>query len=305
MLSIQEQIVNLKSITMDGVHLKILGEKNISADALRLDKIHPVVSGNKWFKLKYYLQEAQRKNIKTILTFGGSYSNHILAVAYAAKAFGLKSIGLVRGMESSMVSHTLQHAKRYGMQLECISRADYKKKDEPAFQKIVAGKFPGSFIIPEGGSGASGVKGSAEILSLVNSDAYTHILCAVGTGTMFSGLANVTKPNQKLIGICVLKGMQEACNGLIDKKEKKQAHEINHAYHLGGYAKKNGDLLTFMNNFYAQTGIPTDFVYTGKLFYAAVDLTRKNYFPPESKLLIIHSGGLQGNGSLKPGILDF
>ncbi len=226
-------------------------------------------------------------------------------MAYAAKAFGLKSIGLVRGNETPLTSHTLQHAKRYGMQLEFVSRADYKKRDESGFQKMLAGKFPGSFIIPEGGSGASGIKGSAEILALVNSDAYSHILCAVGTGTMFSGLANVTKLNQKLIGICVLKGMQEAYNGLIDKKKKKENYEINHGYHLGGYAKTNGDLLAFMNSFYGQTGIPTDFVYTGKLFYAALDLLGKNYFPQKSKLLIIHSGGLQGNGSLEPGTLDF
>jgi 1-aminocyclopropane-1-carboxylate deaminase len=282
-----------------------LTEKNIRADVLRLDKIHPVISGNKWFKLKYYLQEAQEKNHKTILTFGGAYSNHIIATACAAKEFGLKSIGIIRGEKPIELSHTLQQAKNYGMQLEFISRDEYKTKNENSFQNVLVEKFPGCFIIPEGGAGENGIKGSAEILNYINPNDYTHILCAVGTGIMFAGLINPSSEKQKTIGICVLKGMHNEYKELINDIKKRDNCAINHDYHFGGYAKKNDALIKFMNDFYLQTKIPTDFVYTSKLFYAMLDLVKKKYFDPGSKLLIIHSGGLQGNASLVSGTLIF
>lgn len=305
MLSDEEQSINLTEATTDKIHLKELAEKNISTDVLRLDKIHPVISGNKWFKLKYYLQEAIGTNHKTILTFGGAYSNHIIAAAYAANASGLKSIGIIRGERSPIISHSLLQAEKYGMQLAFISREDYKKRNEAGFQKMLAEKFDAAFIIPEGGSGANGIRGSAEILNGININAYTHIICAVGTGTMFSGLANSSLSYQKIIGISVLKGMTDGYKTLPDDLNKMSQFEINHDYHFGGYAKKNEVLIEFINGFYRQTGIPTDFVYTGKLFYAALDLVKRNYFNAESKILVIHSGGLQGNASLMRGTLIF
>ncbi len=298
------QPINLKSADTETLSLKSLTEKNICADVLRLDKIHPVISGNKWFKLKYHLEDARKNDLDTIITFGGAYSNHIIATAYAANIAGIKSIGIIRGSESPVLSHTLRLAKSYGMQLEFISRFEYKKRNENSFQNIVAEKFAGAYIIPEGGAGAAGIKGCAEIRRLIHSDAYTHILCAVGTGTMLAGIATASAPKQKIIGICVLKGMQEQYkqqSGISSKYN----YEINHDYHFGGYAKKNDELIRFMNNFYEQTAVPTDFVYTGKLFYAALDMVNKNLFKADSKLLIIHSGGLQGNGSLKKGTLIF
>ena len=303
MLSDEEQTVDLGSVTVDALHLNELEEKNIFADVLRLDKIHPVISGNKWFKLKYYLEEAKKNNSKQILTFGGAYSNHIAAAACVAKAIGIKSTGIIRGEQSSTLSHTLLHAKSYGMQLEFISRDDYKKRNEASFHAMLSERFSGAMIIPEGGAGANGIKGSAEIRSLFNSDAYSHILCAAGTGTMFSGLAKDAGSNQKTIGICVLKGMHSEYGELIGRNNSH--HVINHDYHFGGYAKKTDTLIRFMNAFYEQTHLPTDFVYTGKLFYAAIDLIKKNYFHPSSRLLLIHSGGLQGNASLKPETLIF
>lgn len=303
MLSDEEQSINPGSATVDALHLKELEEKGIHADVLRLDKIHPVISGNKWFKLRYYLEETLKNNSKQILTFGGAYSNHIVAAACAAKSIGIKSTGIIRGEQPATLSHTLQHAKSYGMQLEFISRGDYKKRNEASFKEMLSERFAGAFIIPEGGAGANGIKGSAEIRSLFNSDDYSHILCAVGTGTMFGGLANTSPPNQKITGICVLKGMHAGYEELIGRNKSHQ--EINHDYHFGGYAKKTDVLIRFMNAFYEQAHVPTDFVYTGKLFYAAIDLVKKNHFHPSSRLLIIHSGGLQGNASLKPGTLIF
>jgi len=303
MLSDEEQTINLGSATVDALQLKELEEKNMHADVLRLDKIHPVISGNKWFKLKYYLEEAKKNNSKQILTSGGAYSNHIVAAACAAKSIGIKSTGIIRGEQPARLSHTLVHAKNYGMQLEFISRDDYRKRNEKSFNDMLSERFAGALIIPEGGAGAHGIKGSAEISGLFNSDAYSHILCAVGTGTMFAGLSSTSRVNQKTIGICVLKGMHTAYGELIGKN--KGYHEINHDYHFGGYAKKTDGLIRFMNAFYEQTNVPTDFVYTAKLFYAAIELIKKNHFPASSRLLLIHSGGLQGNASLKPGTLIF
>jgi 1-aminocyclopropane-1-carboxylate deaminase len=257
---------------------------------------------------KYYLQEAAEKKCKTIITFGGAYSNHIIATAFAAKEFRLKSIGIIRGEEPNQLSHTLILAKEYGMDLIFISRSEYSKKDDDDFINDLQLKYSGSLIIPEGGAGINGIIGSGEIFNLTNGNEYAHILCAVGTATTFLGLANAGNLNQQIIGICVLKGMndllQQKQSFLKDKKQINNCY-INYDYHFGGYAKMNDELFHFMNSFYNKTGIATDFVYTGKLFYAVFDLIKKDFFPPESKLLIIHSGGLQGNDSLPKGTLNF
>ena len=304
----EKEIINIENITIDELHLPELSGKNLHADVLRLDKIHSVISGNKWFKLKYYLQEAVEKKCKTIITFGGAYSNHIIATAFAAKEFHLKSIGIIRGEEPSQLSHTLILAKEYGMDLIFISRNEYSKKDDDDFINKLQLKYPDSLIIPEGGAGIKGIAGSSEILKLTNSNVYTHILCAIGTATTFLGLANAANLNQQIIGICVLKGMndllQQKKNFLKDEKQVNNCY-INYDYHFGGYAKMNDELFHFMNSFYHKTGVPTDFVYTAKLFYAVFDLIKKDFFPHASKLLIIHSGGLQGNDSLPKGKLNF
>jgi 1-aminocyclopropane-1-carboxylate deaminase/D-cysteine desulfhydrase-like pyridoxal-dependent ACC family enzyme len=301
-------MVNLKPAIINALQLKELSEKNIHADVLRLDKIHDVISGNKWFKLKYYLEDALKSNCKTILTFGGAYSNHIIATACAAKMNGLKSIGFIRGEQPAELSHTLLQAKTYDMQLEFVSREIYKRKNEEDFINELKKKYNSIYIIPAGGEGTLGVKGSGEILDCLEKNDYTHILCAVGTGTMFAGIVNKSLPHQKITGICVLKGMKsitEEISQYIFDQNKISDCEINHDYHFGGYAKKNDTLIKFMNNFFAQTKIPSDFVYTGKLFYAMNDLVQKNHFSSGSKLLIIHSGGLQGNLSLPSGIISF
>jgi 1-aminocyclopropane-1-carboxylate deaminase len=301
-------MVNLKAASIESLNLHEFFEKNIHADVLRLDKVDDVISGNKWFKLKYYLEEAIVNNHKTIITFGGAYSNHIIATACAAKISGLKSVGIIRGGEPASLSHTLLEAKKYGMQLEFISREEYKRKNEPGFLKQLSNTFRNSFIIPEGGEGILGVKGSAEILDGTVANNYSHILCATGTGTMFAGIVNAAAGNQKIMGISVLKGMNNLLKEIslfINYPNRPVSFEINHEYHFGGYAKKNNELIQFMNYFFESTGIPSDFVYTAKLFYAVMDLLSKNYFPSRSRLLIIHSGGLQGNQSLPAGTLIF
>lgn len=302
------QIINYNAISVDPLELPEFKKNGIQADALRLDKIHPVISGNKWFKLRNYLAEAIEKKSDRLITFGGAYSNHIVATACAANEAGFRSLGFIRGEEIINLSHTLQISRQFGMELEFISREKYKRKNEQEFKIALLKKYPGSLIIPEGGSGISGIEGCREIVSLVEKNRYTHIFCAIGTGTMYIGLANASEPQQYIIGIPVLRGIKNLKDirgdQLIDEQKTKFC-QIHDGYDFGGYAKKKPELLDFMNRLYGQSGIPTDFVYTGKLFYAAVDLAKKKYFPPGTRLLIIHSGGLQGNLSLPEGSLAF
>lgn len=280
-------------LSIDQVDLPELQQQDLRLDILRLDKIHPIISGNKWFKLKGYLRLAAASGSRHIITFGGAWSNHIIATAYAAKITGLEATGIIRGERPAHLSPTLRAAGEYGMDLSFISREEYRKKEDPAFVEALKARFPGSLVIPEGGAGEPGIEGCIDILRSVESAGYSHILCAVGTGTTFEGLSRAALPEQQVIGVAVLKGLQGQPAGIITD------------YHFGGYARHTGELISLMNRFYRTTGIPSDFVYTGKLFYGVLDMISKNLFPPRSRLLVIHSGGLQGNQSLSAQILDF
>jgi 1-aminocyclopropane-1-carboxylate deaminase len=276
-------------ITIDPVNL--FTENNITVSVIRLDNIHPVISGNKWFKLQYYLEDASKQHKKKIISFGGAYSNHIVAVAAACQMKGLASAGIIRGERPEHLSQTLVLAEGYGMQLHFISRALLQNDEH--------------YLINEGGYGEKGAEGAAAILNYSGKD-FTHCCCAVGTGTMMAGLIQAVSPDQKVIGISVLKNnfeLEENIRALT--KNAQRDWRIIHDYHFGGYAKHTPALIHFMNEFYRQTGIPSDFVYTGKLFYAVSDLVKNNFFPAGSRLLLIHSGGLQGNNSLKKGTLIY
>lgn len=265
---------------------------------LRADAIDPVISGNKWFKLRYYLAEAIQQNKTRIVTYGGAYSNHIIATAAACKAAGLACTGIIRGEQPLVLSHTLSEAQAMGMQLHFISRQDYAAKPVPGWVNEAT-----DYCIAEGGYGKTGAAGAATMLT--NTTGFTHILCAVGTGTTMAGLL-MADAGTKVTGISSLKNNTSlasevaALAGTVPDKV-----DILHQFHFGGYAKHKPELLAFMNKLYEQTGIPTDFVYTGKLFYGFDELLRQNYFVQDSKILLIHSGGLQGNHSLPKGTLMY
>jgi 1-aminocyclopropane-1-carboxylate deaminase len=281
---------------------------NISTDILRLDQLHPIISGNKWFKLKDHLQQALQSSCRHIITFGGAWSNHLVATAYAARQAGLTATGIVRGERPPALSATLTAAMEYGMHLEFISRREYREKTEPRFLSRLTDRYPGAYIIPEGGAGLTGIRGSEDILQTIDAGMYTHIACAIGTGTMFLGLVRASSPGQLVIGVPVLKGIDQLSaidpDSLLSPEQMARARLLN-GYHFGGYARHPPGLLDFMNEFYRETGVPSDIVYTGKLFYAIRDSIRKDYFPEKARLLLIHSGGLQGNLSLAPGRLNF
>ncbi len=295
------QDINLSNISIDTLSLPILTEKKVTVDILRLDKIHPLISGNKWFKLRYYLEEAKELNKKTIVTFGGAWSNHILATAAVCKMQQLHSIGIVRGEQAAIISPTLAKAKEMGMQLFFISREEYAQKRIP---EEINKEEP--YFINEGGYGTKGAKGAATILDFCEKENYTHFCCAVGTGTMLAGLVKSTSAQQQITGISVLKNnmnLTAIAQSLLT--EKTSNFQVIHDYHFGGYAKYKPELIAFMNTFYQQTQIPSDFVYTGKLFYAITGLIQTDFFKQGSRLLLIHSGGLQGNSSLSKGTLIF
>lgn len=281
-----------------------LKQKNISLDVLRLDLLHPIVSGNKWFKLQHYLQEAQQLEKATIATFGGAYSNHILATAFTCKVSGFQSVGFIRGEKPEDYSTTLQQAEEYGMQLVFIGREQYKQKEQ------VADEFNqfNWYWIAEGGYGSTGAKGAMDILDYTSKEEYSHIIASVGTGTMLAGLIMATEPEQQVIGISSMKGnasLEKAVEQLLPDEASSYNYKIIHDYHFGGYAKHPAELVEFIDKTYVQHQVPLDIVYTGKLFYAIKDLTEKKQFREGSKLLMIHSGGLQGNGSLEDGLLSF
>jgi 1-aminocyclopropane-1-carboxylate deaminase len=294
------QELSYNNISTDFISDPLFIEKKIEAAVLRLDKIHPVISGNKWFKLQFYIEEAIRLQKKTIVTFGGAWSNHIIATAAACQQNNLNSIGIIRGEEPAELSATLRYAKELGMQFIFIRRDDYRNKKNP--ESLSKEDF---YFIPEGGYGEKGAEGAATILNHCEKKNFTHYCCAIGTGTMMAGLIRASSKDQQVIGISVLKNnfeLEEKIKALVHGKENFQ---LLHNYHFGGYAKYNDELIRFMNEFYLRNHIPSDFVYTGKLFFAIHDLIDKNFFPPGSKILIIHSGGLQGNASLPKGTLIF
>ena len=288
---------DLLNITTDAVHLPFFKEKDVLVDILRLDKIHPLVSGNKWFKLKYHIENFYKGNYNGIITFGGAWSNHIVATACYCKLKNITAIGIIRGERPVKFSSALEKAEEYGILLNFISREDYKRKNEPEFLKILNDEYADYYIIPEGGAGPAGEKGAGEILNLLTKNDYSHIVCAIGTSTMYNGIFKARNKDQVVIGIPVLKGMR--------KNEMKNSNRIITDYHFGGYAKYTSELISFINDFYGHTTVPTDFVYTGKLCFAVADLIKKDFFPKGGKILIIHSGGLQGNNSLPPGMLIF
>lgn len=275
---------------------------NSRLDVLRLDKLHAIVSGNKWYKLKYYLANAIQIGANTLATFGGAYSNHIVATAYACNMAGLKSIGFIRGGEADSLTHTLVAAQGYGMQLEYITRTAYKNKEE------IRSQHPQYFWVNEGGYGTDGALGASEILSLVpDMEKYTHIIAAVGTGTMLAGLIRASRPHQQVIGISSMKGNHSLENEISNLLEitPSAPFMISHDYHFGGYGSTPPELIGYITECWHNYGLPLDIIYTSKAFYGIQDMMGKGVFPPESNLLFIHSGGLQGNLSLNPGRLPF
>jgi 1-aminocyclopropane-1-carboxylate deaminase len=270
----------------------------ISLHIKREDLLHPEVSGNKFRKLKYNLIEAKNQQKNTLLTFGGAFSNHISAVAAAGKTLNFKTIGVIRGEElgenlekTCSENPTLKFAASCGMQFEFVTRASYREKHLPEFEETLREKFGDVYLLPEGGTNELAVKGCEEILSDSDKE-FDYICCSAGTGGTVSGIINSALPHQKILTFSALKG--DFLIPEISKYTSKENWELITDYHFGGYAKISAELITFINDFQKKYQIPLDPVYTGKMLFGIFELIEKSEFPRNSRILAIHTGGLQG-----------
>lgn len=268
--------------------------RNVQITVKRLDLVHPHISGNKFFKLKYNLLEAQSLGLKKILTFGGAYSNHIAATAYAAHLFGFESVGIIRGEELKQrtLNPTLLNAQHFGMQLEFVSRENYRQKDQPEFLNQLQQQFPEHYLIPEGGTNHLAIRGCTEILNTDDKSNFDVICCAVGTGGTIAGLIESSLAHQQILGFSALKG--DFLNHDVQQLTSRKNWNITDAYCCGGYAKTTPELLSFIQNFEQYYQIPLEHIYTGKMLMGIFDQIDRDYFKNGSRILVIHSGGLQG-----------
>jgi 1-aminocyclopropane-1-carboxylate deaminase/D-cysteine desulfhydrase-like pyridoxal-dependent ACC family enzyme len=267
----------------------------------RDDLIHPEISGNKWRKLKYNLEEAEKLGKKGLLTFGGAYSNHIYATAAAGKEFGFHTIGVIRGKDASEENPTLSFAKSCGMTLHFIDRDEYRNKNDKDFLEKLKAEFNEPYIIPEGGANIQGVRGCAEIISEIDLS-FDYICCPCGTATTLAGLVTGLKGKSKALGFAVLKNggfLNEEVNKLLNEGQTYKNWSINTDYHFGGYAKADGTLLKFIAELEQKHQIQYEPIYTGKMMYGVYDLVSKGFFKKGERIIAIHTGGLQGLAGLK------
>ena len=272
-----------------------LDNSTITLAIKREDLLHPHISGNKYRKLKYNLIQAKEENKDTLLTFGGAFSNHIAALAYAGKLHNFKTIGVIRGdeLESKINENpTLKFAQECGMKFKFETREKYRFKEDSDYIMSLRNKFGDFYLVPEGGTNELAIKGCLEILNEDDTD-FDYICCAMGTSGTISGIIKSAKTNQTILGFPSLKGT------FFDKEIHKFAPncsnwKIINDYNFEGYGKVTPELVDFLNKFYSKHKIPLDPIYTGKMVFGVIDLIKKNYFPKNSKILVIHTGGLQG-----------
>ena len=283
-----------KKVLNENISLELFSISNFSLTIKREDRLHPDISGNKYRKLKYNLKEADHQGKKVLLTFGGAFSNHIAALAAAGNEFGFKTIGVIRGEEiinKINENPTLSFARSCGMQFHFVSRGAYRNKTNNSFIENLKNIFGDFYLVPEGGTNELAVKGCEEILTDVDKE-FDYICTAVGTGGTLAGLIKSSKPQQTVLGFSALKGTFQSSE--IEKYTSKTNYKIIDDYCFGGYAKVDINLIHFINEFKGKTNIPLDPVYTGKMMFGILELINKGAFKKNSRILAIHTGGLQG-----------
>ncbi|WP_440876256.1 1-aminocyclopropane-1-carboxylate deaminase/D-cysteine desulfhydrase [Thalassotalea sp. PLHSN55] len=282
----------------------------ISVSIKRDDLIHPIISGNKWRKLKCNLIETRQGNYTGVLSFGGSFSNHIHALAYACFQQKIPCVGIIRGEAENASNFTLTCARQWGMQLHFVDRKTYRRRHEPEFHQELLQSYPGYFIVPEGGSNQLALPGMADVIDELNQQAsFDTLITPVGSGGTLAGLINADNNQHKLLGIAVLKQqgyLNEAVNDLLgDKAEGFSNWQILNQFHRGGYAKFNVEDVQRLQAFKHHCAIPFEPVYSGKMILALLDLVESGYFPAGHRIMLLHTGGLQGLGGLtERGLLD-
>ncbi len=295
-------LINENNIPLIEIFDDLLKSKKSRLFILREDLIHLEISGNKWRKLKYNIQEAKNQKLDIILTFGGAYSNHIAATAAAGREFGIKTIGIIRGEEIIPLNPTLKLAKESGMAFKYVSRQEYQNKNNSEFIQSLKDEFGEFYLVPEGGSNVHAVKGCTEILDNVKID-FDVICCACGTGGTIAGIISST--NKNVFGFPALKGggfLKEDIKKLLSDysnhfnvKTENDNWDLITDYHFGGYAKINQELVDFVKEFKEKHSIPLDLIYTGKMLFGIFDLLKKTQLFDKQKIVVIHTGGIQGN----------
>lgn len=289
---------DLSLISTDRIPASFI-KSELPVDVLRLDKVHDVISGNKWFKLHKYLEIAQAEKKSRIISFGGPWSNHIIAVAAAARIYGYASMGFIRGEKNEPFTPILQQCQDWGMELCFLDRSEFDQEKFP--ERMIK---EDDLLIPMGGYGIQGMEGAGTILDHCRQQDYTHICCATGTGTMMAGLLNKITADQTVIGFSAVKNdpvLEDHIRKLLPDYRGPVLFETDKRF--GGFARYNEELINFMNELFEASSIPTDIVYTAKLCYAVIHKIRAGEFAAGSRVLIIHSGGLTGNYSVKNGLL--
>lgn len=276
------------------LHDPIFDTAGVRVLVKREDLNHPFVSGNKWWKLKYNLEEAKKQNHKTLLTFGGAYSNHIFATAAAAHELGFDSIGVIRGEETLPLNDTLNFAAQRGMKLHYVSREKYRNKNEAAFINELHKQFRDFYLIPEGGTNQLAIQGCEEFAQTLNQD-FDYVCCSVGTGGTLAGLINVLPADKTILGFSSLK------NGEFLQAEVEQwltftknNWQIVTDFHFGGYGKTPESVQIIQKELFSDHRILFDLIYGSKMMAGVWDLLQKGFFRRNSTILIIHTGGLQG-----------
>ncbi len=280
------------------VHSSILEQKQIKLWIKRDDLIHPVISGNKWRKLKYILDHILKRKIHTIISMGGAFSNHLHALAFVGKQLHLRTVGYIRGERPKKLNPTLQDLQSWGMELKFISRSQYRclrnYKKSDGFPSIRAGEY----WLPEGASTELALQGVAEIISEIELE-FDIICVPCGTGTTFAGLIEQIPEHNVAYGFSALKGagfLTQDIKKLLKKVKQNRANwRVMQEYHFGGFAKSNSELVLFMDNFFSQHHVVLESVYTAKMFYGIFDLIQRGHFNAGQKIVAIHTGGLQGN----------
>ena len=265
----------------------------LSLGILRCDLPDPISGGNKRYKLKYNLEQFSSGKYSALLTFGGAYSNHIAAVAYAGKRNGFRTIGIIRGEELNRESNSiLRHASHCGMELVFLSRTEYRRRNDADFAEELMRQFGNVYIVPEGGSNHWAVRGCKEILS-EETVRFDDIVCPVGTGATVAGIISSAKPHQRITGVAVLEGelyLRRLIESQLSFEEHKAAWQLDSRFTLGGYAHSSQELALFIEAMRSEADLPLDPVYSGKVLFAVHQMAKMGEFVGR-KVLFVHTGG--------------
>ncbi|MEH6551083.1 MAG: pyridoxal-phosphate dependent enzyme [Pseudomonadales bacterium] len=286
------------SIALQSLETDASRQAGVSLFVLRLDLIDTYISGNKWFKLQHNLAEAAHLECKGIASFGGMWSNHLHALAAIGKQRNVPTMGIVRGHDHGELTATLQDCRNWGMQLHFVGPTEYRelKRDHSG---VLQSRFGGWHVVPEGGANSLGVKGCEDIGKLLadaDEGPFDEVLLPVGTGATLAGLAVGLGQSARISGISVLKGAVSLAAEIQDFIAGRDVAnwQLLHDYHHGGYGRLSRELAFFITDFVSKTGIPLEPVYSGKLFFAAMSLIEQGYFARGSRIVLLHTGGLQG-----------